>query len=136
MISSLARSVAIGTAATLYIGLRHVQLRTITLGELLLVMTYLAQLYRPLETITKRVTRLAALASADRVFALLDEAPHVTERADARRLADVCRELSPSGHVPSPTPLNTLSCTVFLLISARELVWASVARRVRVRLLS
>ena len=50
--------VAIGTAATLYIGLRHVQLRTITLGELLLVMTYLAQLYRPLETITKKVTGL------------------------------------------------------------------------------
>jgi ATP-binding cassette, subfamily B, bacterial len=79
--------VAIGTAATLYIGLRHVQLRTITLGELLLVMTYLAQLYRPLETITKKVTGLqSALASADRVFALLDEAPDVTERADARRL--------------------------------------------------
>ena len=81
-------TIAIGTAATLYIGVRHVQSRTLTLGELLMVMTYLAQLYRPLETITKKVTGLqSALASADRVFALLDEVPDVTERADAQHLA-------------------------------------------------
>src|SRR5439155_18124585 len=42
---------AVGTAAVLFIGMRHVQAGVLTLGELLLVMGYLAQLYAPLKTI-------------------------------------------------------------------------------------
>jgi ABC-type transport system involved in Fe-S cluster assembly fused permease/ATPase subunit len=79
---------ALGTAAVLYIGVGHVQAGTLTLGELLLVMAYLAQLYSPLETISKKMADLqGSLASADRAFALLDEGPDVVERPGARPLA-------------------------------------------------
>jgi ATP-binding cassette subfamily B protein len=74
-----------GTAAALFVGAHHVQVGVLTLGELLMVMAYLAQLYRPLQTITKQVAGLqSALASAGRAFALFDEVPDVVEHANAR----------------------------------------------------
>ena len=77
-----------GTAAMLYIGSRHVQSGDLTLGELLLVMSYLAQLYEPLRTASRRIASLQGhLASAERAFALLDQQPDVPEKADARPLA-------------------------------------------------
>jgi len=79
---------AIGTAAVLYIGVRHVQLGILSLGGLLMVMGYLSQLYNPLRTISRKTARLQThLASAERAFALLDEAPDVPERADARAIS-------------------------------------------------
>jgi ATP-binding cassette subfamily B protein len=78
-------TVAAGTAAVLYIGVTHVQAGRLTLGELLVVMAYLAQLYGPMETLSKKVADLqGSLVSADRAFALLDEVPEVAERADAK----------------------------------------------------
>jgi ATP-binding cassette subfamily B protein len=79
---------ALGSAAVLFVGIRHVQAGTLTLGELLLVMGYLTQLYEPLRTLSKRAVGLQSkLASAERVFALLDDAPDVIERPGARTLA-------------------------------------------------
>jgi len=76
-----------GTAAVLFIGVRHVQAGTLTLGQMLLVMGYLAQLYTPLRTIGRKVGSLQShFASAERAFGLLDEAPDVTERPNARPL--------------------------------------------------
>lgn len=84
----LGLTTALGTAAVLFIGVRNVQAGTLTLGELLLVMGYLAQLYGPLKTISRKVASLQShLASAERAFSLLDEAPDVIERPDARPLA-------------------------------------------------
>jgi ATP-binding cassette, subfamily B, bacterial len=78
----------IGTALVLFVGVRHVQAGVLTLGELLLVMGYLAQLYDPLKTLSKRTVGMQSkLASAERVYALLDDAPDVAERPDARPLA-------------------------------------------------
>src|SRR5207244_3922027 len=51
-------STAVGTAAVLYIGMRHVQSGALSLGELLLVMGYLSQLYAPLQTISKSAASL------------------------------------------------------------------------------
>ncbi|MBI4524295.1 MAG: ABC transporter ATP-binding protein [Deltaproteobacteria bacterium] len=80
-------TVALGTATALFIGVRHVQSGVLTLGELLIVMTYLAQLYDPLKTISKKVSDLqSALAGAERTFGLLDQAPDVVERRDARSI--------------------------------------------------
>ena len=80
-------TLALGTAATLYIGVGHVQSGAITLGELLIVMAYLAQLYSPLETLSKKIADLqGSLVCADRAFALLDATPDVAERPDARPL--------------------------------------------------
>jgi ATP-binding cassette subfamily B protein len=84
----LGLTTAVGTAAVLWVGAEHVRAGTLTLGSLLLVMGYLAQLYDPLKTISKRIASLQShLASAERAFALLDEAPDVAERPDAKPLA-------------------------------------------------
>jgi ATP-binding cassette, subfamily B, bacterial len=76
-----------GTAAVLYVGVTHVRAGLITLGELLLVLGYLAQLYSPLTTISRKAARFQNyLASAERAFALLDELPEVEDRPGARPL--------------------------------------------------
>src|ERR671935_1566356 len=81
------QTTAMGTAAVIFIGMRHVQARVLSLGELLLVMGYLAQLYGPLKTIGGKVASLqSSLASAERAFSLLDAAPDVAERPDAQPL--------------------------------------------------
>lgn len=78
---------ASATAAVLYIGLRDVLKGTMTLGALLVVMSYLGQLLGPLKTLGRQVTGLQnALASAERAFSVLDEAPEVLERPNARHL--------------------------------------------------
>jgi ATP-binding cassette subfamily B protein len=75
---------ALGTAAVLFIGVRNVQAGVLTLGGLLLVMSYLGQLYRPLKTISRKVASLQShLASAERALSILDETPDVVERPDA-----------------------------------------------------
>jgi len=75
----------LGTAAVIFIGIRHVQTGALTLGALLLVVSYLAQLYAPLQSLSKSAATLqASLASAERAFALLDEVPDVVERPNAR----------------------------------------------------
>ena len=80
-------AIAIGTATVLFVGVRHVQSGVLTLGELLMVMAYLTQLYGPLETISQKVGDLqSSFASAERAFELLDEIPDVQERPHARRL--------------------------------------------------
>jgi len=81
----LGMTTALGTAAVLYIGVLHVQMGILSLGGLLLVMGYLSQLYSPLRTISRKMASLQThLASAERAYALLDEAPDVAERPDAR----------------------------------------------------
>ena len=79
---------AAGTAMVLTIGARHVLSGVLTLGELLLVMAYLSQLYGPLQTLSSLTGHLQrSLASAERAFSLLDETPDVAERQDARSLS-------------------------------------------------
>ena len=79
---------AVGTAIVLFVGVRLVLSGALTLGDLLLVVGYLAQLYGPLNILTNsNATLQSSLASAERVFSLLDEAPDVVERPKARSLA-------------------------------------------------
>src|SRR3989441_2790222 len=78
---------AAGMAAVLLIGVRHVGAGVLTLGELLMVMAYMNQLYEPLKTISRKAATLQLhLASAERAFALLDEPSDVEERPDAQPL--------------------------------------------------
>jgi len=80
-------TIAIGTAAALYFGVRHVRAGTLTVGSLLMIMAYIAQIYQPLQTLTGKVTDLQVwLASLDRTFALLDQQPEIAERPGAQRL--------------------------------------------------
>jgi len=81
-------TVAVGTAAALYVGIRHVQAGAVTLGELIMVMAYLGMLMGPLDRISRQAGSLQEhFASADRAFALLDTEPDVPEKPAARRLA-------------------------------------------------
>jgi ATP-binding cassette subfamily B protein len=80
-------TIAIGTAAALYFGVRHVRAGTLTIGSLLMIMAYIAQIYQPLQTLTGKVTDLQVwLASLDRTFALLDQQPEIAERVGAQPL--------------------------------------------------
>jgi len=79
--------IALGTAAALYVGSRQVQSGLITVGEFVMVMAYLAQLYAPLQTITQKIADLqTGFASAERVFSVLDEPPEVIEKPHAKVL--------------------------------------------------
>src|SRR5262249_54813490 len=78
-------TIGVATAVTLYVGVSHVRAGVLSLGQLLMVMAYLVQLYSPLQTITKAIAELqGSVTGAERAFALLDEAPDVAERDDAR----------------------------------------------------
>ena len=89
---------AIGTATVLFIGFRNVQSGVLSLGELLMVLAYLTQLYNPLRTISRQVANLqSSLASAERAFQLLDEVPDVTDKLGARSLKRAAGELRFSG---------------------------------------
>ena len=79
---------ALGTGLVLFVGVRSVESGAITLGSLLLVVSYLAQLYSPLHQVSSQVAALqSGFASAERAFTLLDEERDVAERPDARPLA-------------------------------------------------
>jgi ATP-binding cassette subfamily B protein len=78
---------ALGAALVLYLGVRSVLAGHLTLGELLMVITYLTQLYGPLNAISDKIISLQpSKASIQRAFALLDAVPDVTERPHARAL--------------------------------------------------
>jgi len=77
-----------GMAVVLYLGVSDIQAGRLTLGNLLLVMGYLAQLYAPLKTISRKMSGLQShMAGAERAFALLDEAPDVVERPHAHPIS-------------------------------------------------
>jgi ATP-binding cassette, subfamily B, bacterial len=106
-----------GGGVVLFVGVHHVRQGTITLGELLLVMSYLTQLYAPIKTMARKAGSLQNyLASAERAFALLEEAPDVPERPDARPLAGASgavefRDVS-FAYDPDRLALNDISFTV------------------------
>jgi ATP-binding cassette subfamily B protein len=80
-------TLALGTAAALYVGVLHVRRGLLSVGDLLLVSAYIGQLFEPLKSVTNKLADLqGSLASAERAFALLDEAPDVAERPHARAL--------------------------------------------------
>ena len=80
-------TLALGTAAALLMGTHEVRAGIITVGDLVLVMAYLAQFYEPLRLVSTRLTDLQSwLASIDRAFGLLDEVPEIVEQEGALQL--------------------------------------------------
>src|SRR5207245_448126 len=72
----------------LFIGIRHVQSGTLTLGQLLLVIGYLTQLYGPAKTISSKAAGLQSnLVRVERAFLLLDEPADVPDKPDGRPLS-------------------------------------------------
>ncbi len=80
--------VGLSGGLVLFMGVRRVQAGAMTLGDLLLVMGYLSQLYAPIKTMAKKAGSIQGhLASAERTFGLLDEEPEVPERPGARAIS-------------------------------------------------
>ncbi|MEC9278497.1 MAG: ABC transporter transmembrane domain-containing protein, partial [Chloroflexota bacterium] len=83
-------TIAVGSAFVLYVGIRNVLNGQLTLGELLVVLAYIAQLYEPLRTISRQASSLqSSLVSAERAFEVLDEIPDVVEKDSSIPLKNV-----------------------------------------------
>jgi ATP-binding cassette subfamily B protein len=90
----IASTIAVGTAGALWVGVHHVASGVLTLGQLLLVMAYMGQLYEPLRTISSKLPELQSwLVSVNRALALVEEAPELVEDSHAASLDRV------QGHV-------------------------------------
>jgi ATP-binding cassette subfamily B protein len=88
----------LGSAAVLFIGVLNVQSGGLTVGELLLIMAYLGQLYSPVKSISNQVKNMqSSLVSLQRAFELLDEMPEVTEKQQARPLQRAAGAIEFSG---------------------------------------
>jgi len=96
--AALGLTVAAGTGTVLFLGARNVAAGTLTLGELLLIMAYLAQLYRPLSTMGRKAASLQRhLAGVERLVAVLDLPPGVAERPGAVPVARANGEIVVDG---------------------------------------
>jgi ATP-binding cassette, subfamily B, bacterial len=68
---------------------------SLTLGELLVFFTFLAQLYSPIRSLGRLANRIhSASAAAERIIEFLDETPSVADSAFARPLADRPRSIT------------------------------------------
>ena len=78
---------AVGTALVLFVGAMKVRSGSMSVGDLVLIMGYMTQLYAPLRTMAQSVTTLqASLASAERAYAVLDRARDVHDAPGAQPL--------------------------------------------------
>ncbi len=75
---------AAGTAAVIWLGARGVLQGRLTSGDLVLLVAYVAMIFKPLETLAYTAAAVqSAAAGARRVFTVLDAAPDVTDALDA-----------------------------------------------------
>jgi ABC-type multidrug transport system fused ATPase/permease subunit len=82
---------ATGTAAVLWLGARRVVQDRLTIGDLLVILSYIAAVYKPLEAIANTLGRLQDnLVSLRVAFEVLDTEPEIKETAHPQRL-DSCR---------------------------------------------
>jgi ATP-binding cassette subfamily B protein len=108
---------AAGTGLVLFVGAQNVLSGAITLGALLIVISYLARLYAPLKTLTRRVTGMQnAYESLQRTFELLDQELDVAERVDAlpvlRARGDIEFEEVSFAYEGEPPVLNDVSIRI------------------------
>ena len=88
-------TIALGTAVALLAGVRHVNSGWITMGDLLLIMAYMAQLYEPLRTISSKLPELQAWTiSVRRALALLHGVPEIVEMQNAMPAGQVAGNVS------------------------------------------
>jgi ATP-binding cassette, subfamily B, bacterial len=105
---------AAATAMFIYLGAMYVQQGKLTLGELTLMLAYLAQFFAPLQNISKILTDIqASMASIERVFALLDKEKEVKESPQALPLTTAKGQFTfenvSFGYTPQKQTLQLLS---------------------------
>ncbi len=75
---------AVGVASVLYFGINDVIAKTLTLGQFLLVLSYVSDLYAPLKTLSRKMVAVQThLTSLERAFAFLNEPQDVPEHPQA-----------------------------------------------------
>src|SRR4051812_7026896 len=80
-------TIALGSAGVLYVGVRHVHRGILTVGDLLVIIAYIAQMYEPLRLISTRTADLQSwIVSVDRAFDLLQERTEIEEAIVPRAL--------------------------------------------------
>ena len=98
---------AFGTAGLTWLGANEVLAKKLTVGELLIFLAYLAQLYEPLNQLSHvGATVASARAGAQRVFELLDTPEEVKDAPNARAVQ------SPKPKAQSPKPAETAPLVV------------------------
>jgi ABC-type multidrug transport system fused ATPase/permease subunit len=106
----------IGTAALVWLGAREVSAARLTLGEMLIFLAYLAQLYEPLNQLSHvGATVSDASASAARVIELLETAPEVKENPNAKPFAgdrSIAIDNVRFGYDPKTPVLHEVSLTI------------------------
>ncbi|MBM3139414.1 MAG: ABC transporter ATP-binding protein [Chloroflexi bacterium] len=85
---------AVTTAAILWYGGGRAIQETLTLGTLVAFISYMSRFYWPIRELSERYTTLqSAMASAERIFGVLDEPEEVQDVADPVELAHVRGEI-------------------------------------------
>ncbi|HSG99028.1 MAG TPA: ABC transporter ATP-binding protein, partial [candidate division Zixibacteria bacterium] len=92
--ASYARAVemitAVGTAAVLWIGIHRALEGIITAGDLIIFITYLRGVYRPLQNIARHTTKVAkALSRAEKISEIFDLQPEVQDIPNPISAAEV-----------------------------------------------
>jgi ATP-binding cassette, subfamily B, bacterial len=78
---------ALGTAGLVWLGARHVLDGSLTIGALTIFLSYLRDMYQPIQAISHNLAELAASrAGLDRVFHVLDQEPDIRDVAGAQPL--------------------------------------------------
>lgn len=78
---------ASATALFIYFGAHYVHQGKMTIGELTLVLAYLAQIFTPLQSIIKNLNEVqSSIAGIDRVYSVLDQEKEVVEATNAVHL--------------------------------------------------
>lgn len=81
---------AAGTAAVLWVGATHVLARQLTVGEVLVFLSYLASLYGPISTLMQTWGLVqGGRVSAERVFEILETAPDLVDGSRSLRHEEV-----------------------------------------------
>jgi len=95
---------ALGTAGITWLGAHQVLQGNLSLGELLVFLAYLTQMFEPLNQLSYVGSTVAsALAGIDRVFEILDTPEEVRDRPDARPI------ITPTENAPpASNPKNAL----------------------------
>ena len=114
----------LGALSVIALGVWALTSGDLTLGALLAFLAYLAQLYAPIQDLSRLSNSLfAASAGAERVIELLDERPSVRERDDAVTLEAVAGRLELRGVTYRyPGADRDALCDVSLRIDAGETV--------------
>jgi ATP-binding cassette subfamily B protein len=78
---------ALGTAALVWVGAMHVMQGRLNIGDLTIFLSYLKDLYAPIQNISANLAEISSSrAGLERVFAVLDIRPDITDAPGARDL--------------------------------------------------